>query len=105
MAVSLRTDTSGPAYRGRFYIGGLRPAAIDTNGSLTGSIRNEVLNKTNDLITDLKNPAGVNMPMVTVSRFQTSGGVTVPRVPVMTADVLNSVVDEHPDTQRRRGIR
>lgn len=104
MVCSLRSDTGGPAYRGRFYLPCIRTGAIDTSGLFTVAATT--------IIQDAVNAFRVALPLldpicrlVNVSRFQSIDGVPVERDPAQVVDVQLALVDIHADVQRRRGVR
>ena len=105
VVVSFRSDTSGAAYRSRSYIGGINVAAIDSaQGTLGAAPAAALAADWNTYITQLQALTG-DFEQITVSRFESVGGVITPRATPIGATVVTAVVDVHVDTQRRRGVR
>lgn len=104
MVVSFRTDTSGPAFRGRSYVAGIGVGAILSTGLYSTTLTNALAADWQTYIAALPGLT-TEMSQVTLSRFENVGGVPVPRDPPLAATVLTATVDAHADTQRRRGVR
>lgn len=105
LVVSFRSDTSGPAFRGRTYVPALGTSMIDSSTGLWNSATAAGLaTDWNAYIAalDLLVPA---YNQIVVSRFHVVGGATVPRSTPLGAFVQVAAVDVHADTQRRRGTR
>lgn len=100
MVASLRTAFAGPAGRGRMYFPHLTTQCLTSGGDFSSTARTRLNLTISDFITEL---GALDYALVCVSRFQSPGGVTAPRVPPIWAGVVTNSVDSKPDSQRRRG--
>lgn len=102
--LSWRSDTKGPAFRGRSYVAPVSVSNLDPDGFLSNAIAVELQAASDDFRLAMEGPT-VEQPLVALSRFVVDGQETVARVPPLMAPVVGVQVDRHSDTQRRRGAK
>jgi hypothetical protein len=89
--VSWRTNLTGARYRGRTYIGPLAVAAIATGGEFFSTFVTTLQTAANTLLANLNANTPPTPFQIRSRKFGTA------------TSVLAAVVDDEPDTQRRRG--
>lgn len=97
---SLRTPFLGRRFRGRQYWGGLAPAAVDSaTGQLAAGFRSALAELVEDMGTMVVESVDLRHAVIS------SGSSTADRPPAIGTVVTQVIVDQFPDTQRRRGAR
>jgi hypothetical protein len=89
--VSWRTNLTGPRYRGRTYIGPLAVAAIATGGEFFTTFVSTLQTAATTLLANLQANTPATPLMIRSRQYGTAATVSL------------AVVDDEPDTQRRRG--
>lgn len=95
MCTSLRTAHIGRSFRGRFYLGGLVQGALDDAQTWNAGTAVAFAGWFEDFMTTL---GTINKTLVVVSRWANN----VQRIVALATEVLNIVVDNKVDSQRRR---
>lgn len=108
ICVSLKTNKSGPAYRGRIYLPGWATTALAANNVIAAAVVTAINNWCGNRLFTAFTSNGMSWALGQPARaaYTGSSGTQHPaRVAGYTTIASSSVRDNHWDSQRRRGLR